>query len=52
MAPAPGQREQWLAGHELVLNSVPLEALGRGVKLVVTEGTYGAKQLALSRRWT
>ena len=39
-AAAPGPRELWMSGEEVSMRSVPLELLGRGVKLVVSEGTY------------
>ena len=37
---APGDREPWSDGGLASLRDVPLEQLGRGVKVVVTEGSY------------
>ena len=40
VVPAPGDREAWSDGGVASLIDVPLEQLGRSVKLVVVEGTY------------
>ena len=37
---APGDREAWTDGGLASLRDVPLEQLGRGVKVVVAEGSY------------
>ena len=38
--PAPVLRDRWLMKEEIDFHQLPLEELGRGVKVVVTKGTY------------
>ena len=47
---APAVRERWLAGEEASLKLVPLEEIGKGVSIVVTEMTYFMAQPAWQAR--
>ena len=38
MAPAP--RERWLRGEEVKLHELPIEEVGKGVRIVITEALY------------
>ena len=37
---APVPRERWLRGEEIKLNELPIEEVGKGVRIVITEATY------------